>query len=109
MAVRLGVSQATVSRAVARGLLRPALVTPGGHRRFDEREVDAFAQSLQDEPEGARLVTTGEAAKLLGVSQPTLNRAVRRGRLRPTLTTPGGHRRFDSAELSAALYFEGTA
>jgi excisionase family DNA binding protein len=109
VAVRLGVSQATVLRAVARGLLRPALVTPGGHRRFDEREVEALAESLQDEPEGARLVTTGEAAKLLGVSQPTLNRAVRRGRLRPTLTTPGGHRRFDSAELSAALYFEGTA
>jgi excisionase family DNA binding protein len=109
VAVRLGVSQATVLRAVARGLLRPALVTPGGHRRFDEREVEALADSLQDEPEGARLVTTGEAAKLLGVSQPTLNRAVRRGRLRPTLTTPGGHRRFDSAELSAALYFEGTS
>ncbi|TMF21704.1 MAG: helix-turn-helix domain-containing protein [Chloroflexi bacterium] len=53
------------------------------------------------------MITTGEAARLLGVSQPTLNRAVRRGRLRPTLTTPGGHRRFDSAELSAALYFEG--
>ncbi len=106
MATRLGVSQATVSRAVARGLLRPALITPGGHRRFAERDVEVYAACLQDEPEGARLVTTGEAARLLGVSQPTLNRAVRKGRLRPTLTTPGGHRRFDSAELSAALYFE---
>ena len=106
MAVRLGVSQATVSRAVARGLLRPALVTPGGHRRFSEADVKAFAETLLDEPEGARLVTTGQAAKLLGISQPTLNRAVREGRLRPTVTTPGGHRRFDSAELSAALYFE---
>ena len=106
MATRLGVSQATVWRAVARGLLRPALVTPGGHRRFSERDVETYASLLQDEPEGARLVTTGEAARLLGVSQPTLNRAVREGRLRPTLTTPGGHRRFDSAELSAALYFE---
>jgi len=95
------VSQATVLRAVARGLLRPALVTPGGHRRFS-------AEGLQDDPDGARLLTTGEAARLLGVSQPTLNRAVRRGRIHPTLTTPGGHRRFDSAELSAALYFEGT-
>lgn len=106
MATRLGVSQATVARAVARGFLRPALVTPGGHRRFSEEDVEAYASSLQDEPEGARLITTGEAARLLGVSQPTLNRAVRRGRLTPTLTTPGGHRRFDSAELSAALYFE---
>ena len=61
-----------------------------------------------DEPEGARLISTGEAARLLGVSQQTLNRAVRRGRLQPTLTTPGGHRRFDSAELSVALYYEDT-
>jgi len=105
-ATRLGVSQATVLRAVARGLLRPALITPGGHRRFNPREVEAFAERLQDEPEGARLVSTGEAARLLGVSQPTLNRAVRQGRLHPTLTTPGGHRRFDSAELSASLYVE---
>ena len=107
MASRLGVSQATVARAVARGLLRAALITPGGHRRFSEADVETYAQSLQDEPEGARLISTGEAARLLGVSQPTLNRAVRSGRLHPTLTTPGGHRRFDSAELSAALYFEG--
>jgi excisionase family DNA binding protein len=100
------VSQATVARAVARGLLRPALVTPGGHRRFAEADVELYAGSLQDEPEGARLISTGQAARLLGVSQPTLNRAVRNGRLQPTLTTPGGHRRFDSAELSAALYCE---
>ena len=106
MAARLGVSQATVARAVARGVLRAALVTPGGHRRFSEADVEVYASSLQDEPEGARLLSTGEAARLLGVSQPTLNRAVRRGRLQPTLTTPGGHRRFDSAELSAALFFE---
>ena len=95
-----------MARAVAKGVLRPALVTPGGHRRFREADVEAYAMSLQDEPEGARLITTGEAASLLGVSQPTLNRAVRRGLLQPTLTTPGGHRRFDSAELSAALYVE---
>ena len=107
-ATRLGVSQATISRAVARGLLRPALITPGGHRRFNESDVDLLADRLLDQPEGAHLLTTGQAARLLGVSQPTLNRAVRRGRLQPTVVTPGGHRRFDSAELSAALYFEGT-
>lgn len=109
MAARLGVSQATVSRAVARGLLHPALITPGGHRRFSHSDVEAFADTLLDEPGGARLVTTGQAARLLGVSQPTLNRAVRNGRLRPTLTTPGGHRRFDSAELGAALSLEDSA
>jgi len=108
VAARLGVSQATVSRAVAKGLLHPALITPGGHRRFRSEDIEAFAAGLLDEPDGARLLTTGEAARLLGVSQPTLNRAVRRGRLHATVTTPGGHRRFDSAELSADLYFEGT-
>jgi excisionase family DNA binding protein len=108
VATRLGVSQATVLRAVARGLLRPALITPGGHRRFNVQDVETFADGLQDDPDGARLLSTGEAARLLGVSQPTLNRAVRSGRLHATLTTPGGHRRFDSAELSAALYFEDT-
>ena len=109
VAARLGVSQATVSRAVARGLLHPALITPGGHRRFSDRDVEAFADTVLDEPRGARLITTGQAAKLLGVSQPTLNRAVRKGQLRPTITTPGGHRRFDSAELTAALQYEDRA
>jgi excisionase family DNA binding protein len=109
VAARLGVSQATVSRAVTRGLLHPALITPGGHRRFSAADVEAFAERLLDDPVGARLITTGQAAKLLGVSQPTLNRAVRKGRLRPTITTPGGHRRFDSAELGAALFFEDSA
>jgi excisionase family DNA binding protein len=92
LAARLGVSQATVARAVARGLLQPAAVTPGGHRRFEE------AQLGDPQP---RLVSSSEAARLLGVSQPTINRAVRNGRLRPAATTPGGHRRFDSASLLA--------
>ncbi|HET7338461.1 MAG TPA: helix-turn-helix domain-containing protein [Candidatus Dormibacteraeota bacterium] len=92
LAARLGVSQATVSRAVARGLLRPAVVTPGGHRRFDENDLGGPQNGL---------VTSSQAARLLGVSQPTLNRAVRKGRLVATVTTPGGHRRFDRASLLA--------
>jgi excisionase family DNA binding protein len=100
---RLGISQATVLRCVAGGLLRPALVTPGGHRRFRLQEVEAFAATLEVGHRHSGLLTTGEAARLLGVSQPTLNRAVRAGRLRPALVTPGGHRRFDGADLSASL------
>src|SRR5438270_4621285 len=80
VALRLGVSQATVLRAVARGLLRPALVTPGGHRRFNVKKVEAFADGLQDQAEGALLLSTGAAARLLDVSRPTLNRAVDRER-----------------------------
>jgi excisionase family DNA binding protein len=105
VARRLGVSQATVLRSVAKGLLRPTLVTPGGHRRFSLEEVEALAASLGSDPCRTGLLTTGEAARLLGVSQPTLNRAVRCGRLHATQVTPGGHRRFDGAELSASLSF----
>lgn len=90
-------------RCVAGGLLRPALVTPGGHRRFRFQDVEAFAAALDIGRLPTGLLTTGEAARLLGVSQPTLNRAVRAGRLRPALVTPGGHRRFDGHELSASL------
>lgn len=45
------------------------------------------------------LLTTGQAAALLGVSKPTLVRAVQRGHLRPALVTPGLHRRFRREEL----------
>ena len=93
-------------RSVARGLLKLALVTPGGHRRFRLQDVEALAADLDIDPLRSDLVTTGEAARLLGVSQPTLNRAVRAGRLRPALVTPGGHRRFDGGELSASLSFD---
>jgi excisionase family DNA binding protein len=47
------------------------------------------------------LLTTGQAAALLGVSKPTLVRAVQRGLLRPALVTPGLHRRFRREELMA--------
>jgi excisionase family DNA binding protein len=45
-AALLGVSKPTVIRAVARGMLRPALVTPGMHRRFRRDEVLAFRASI---------------------------------------------------------------
>lgn len=93
LAQRLGVSRATVLRAVARGLLKPAVVTPGGHRRF-------LAEDARAELRLADLVSSKAAARLLGVSQPTLNRAVREGKVRPAAVTPGGHRRFAASELA---------
>ncbi len=89
-------------RAVRKGLLEPAVVTPGGHGRF---LADDFAKLARRSEAGAgheELVTSKEAARLLGVSQPTLNRAVRDGRLRPNAVTPGGHRRFATTELLEA-------
>lgn len=91
----MGVSRATVLRAVARGLLRPAVVTPGGHHRFLPVEADPSGGCL------AGLIASREAARLLGISQQTLNRAVREGRLQPAVVTPGGHRRFAMAEIMA--------
>ena len=49
----------------------------------------------------SELLTTGQAAQLLGVSKPTVVRAVQRGMLRPALVTPGQHRRFRRDELIA--------
>lgn len=90
----MGVSRTTVLRAVARGLLRPAVVTPGGHHRFLPEEADRSGGDL------APLITSREAARLLGISQQTLNRAVREGRLQPAVVTPGGHRRFAITEIA---------
>jgi excisionase family DNA binding protein len=47
------------------------------------------------------LLSTGEAAALLGVSKPTVVRAIQRGLLRPALITPGQHRRFRRDDLLA--------
>jgi excisionase family DNA binding protein len=96
----MGVSRATILRAVARGLLKPTAVTPGGHRRFLPEDAEALAASGK---RGGGLVSSKEAARLLGVSQQTVNRAVREGRLRPAAVTPGGHRRFSPSEIYEAL------
>jgi excisionase family DNA binding protein len=100
LAQRLGISRATVLRAVARGLLKPALVTPGGHRRFLPQDVEGLQGGLAGSERGAGLIGSSEAARLLGVSQQTLNRAVRNGSVRPAVVTPGGHRRFTSYDIA---------
>jgi excisionase family DNA binding protein len=100
VAGRLGVSQATVLRAVARGTLKPARTTQGGHRRFRPEDIDALARALRPNLRtDAGLISTGPAARLLSVSQPTVIRAVRDGRLQPDETTPGGHHRFLEARI----------
>ena len=48
-----------------------------------------------------QFLTSGEAARLLGISKPTVARAVQRGLLRPALVTPGHHRRFLETDLLA--------
>lgn len=47
----------------------------------------------------AKLVSTGEAASTIGVNPTTLQRWVSDGQVRPAVRTPGGHYRWDLAEL----------
>jgi excisionase family DNA binding protein len=104
VAERLGVSQATVVRAIARGLLQPASTTPGGHRRFRPEDIDAIALAHAAGKRGnGRLISTGDAARLLGVSQHTVIRAVHHGRLLPDEITPGGHYRFAVQNILGGL------
>jgi predicted site-specific integrase-resolvase len=51
-----------------------------------------------------RLVTIGEASKVLGVSITTLRRWEKEGRLQPDEITPGGHRRYDLMKLRPELF-----
>ena len=51
-----------------------------------------------------RLVTIGEASKVLGVSITTLRRWEKEGRLQPDEITQGGHRRYDLVKLRPELF-----
>jgi len=53
-------------------------------------------------PEGS-LVSTGEAAKAIGVAHSTLARWWNDGVVMPTLVTAGGHARWDLDELREQL------
>jgi DNA-binding transcriptional MerR regulator len=100
VATRLGVSQATVLRAVARGTLKPAETTPGGHHRFSPDTIPGMAGAPSPIPFAGKRLSTGQTARLLGVSQHTVIRACRDGHLVPDEVTPGGHRRFDQERIS---------
>jgi excisionase family DNA binding protein len=73
----------------------------GGHHRFRPEDVQAAGKALAPRVRGgnARLISTGQAARLLAVSQHTVIRAVKEGRLKPDETTPGGHHRFSEDRI----------
>jgi excisionase family DNA binding protein len=50
---------------------------------------------------GTKLIGSREAARLLGVSQHTVIRACREGRLVADEVTPGGHHRFSETRIQA--------
>src|SRR2546428_11862156 len=83
VALRLGVSQATVLRAVARGLLRPALITPGGHRRLSAQEGAAVPPGPPGDPDRARPLRPRGGARPPRARPPTPQPPRPRRRLRP--------------------------
>jgi len=101
------VSQATVLRAVAKGLIQPAATTPGGHRRFRPEDLTLVDLAHEKARRSGRLISTGEAARILGVSQHTVIRAVHHGRLEPDEVTPGGHYRFALERIRGGLRHHG--
>ena len=50
VATLLGVSPATIARAVQAGRLVPSEITPGGHSRFSEKDVQAYRRNGRHRP-----------------------------------------------------------
>lgn len=40
----LGISNVTLHRAVKRGIIKPAMATPGGNLRFSTQELDRYVR-----------------------------------------------------------------
>lgn len=78
-----------------------------GSKRVETRHVitNGIDRSLPSAnvPPAERPLSTGEAAKELGIALRTLQRWVREGSIRPTLRTVGGHARFDPDDLRQQL------
>jgi len=49
------------------------------------------------------LLTTGEAAREIGIAGKTLSKYVRDGKIKPTFRLPSGHLRWDIEDLKAQL------
>lgn len=78
----------------------PAETTPGGHHRFRLQDVEEYAiAAAPNLISGTKLIGSREVARLLGVSQHTVIRACREGRLVADEVTPGGHHRFSEARI----------
>lgn len=78
----------------------PAETTPGGHHRFRQEDVEAYAAAAAPNLiSGTKLIGSREAARLLGVSQHTVIRACREGHLEADEVTPGGHHRFSEGRI----------
>jgi excisionase family DNA binding protein len=72
---------------------------PLGAERVPAVLRHGLVHAIAPESDDGATITLGEAATELGVSQTTVRRLVRDGRL-PEIRTPGGHRRFRRIDVS---------
>lgn len=70
------------------------MITNGSDRSLTSANVPSGSE---------RPLSTGEAAKDLGIALRTLQRWIREGSIRPTHRTVGGHARFDPDDLRRQL------
>lgn len=54
-------------------------------------------------PRPERMLTTAEAADVIGINRKTLSKYVSQGKVRPTLRLPSGHMRWEIDDLKAQL------
>jgi excisionase family DNA binding protein len=88
---REGTPQSATSALSASSAIIARSICPG---RATLRRVP-----VEDEP----LLTTGEAARALGLGRSTITKYVRDGRITPTWQTPGGHARWKLTDLRQQL------
>lgn len=64
--------------------------------------AELIAEVLGDSADSKRFLRTSDVALLFQVSERTVAEWARRGRI-PAVRTPGGHRRYPTAEIRALL------
>lgn len=70
-----------------------------GAKRADQAVPRTYCPNVADD----RLLSTGEAARALGLSSRSLARWAKEGQVTPALTTPGGQYRFNLDDLRAEI------
>lgn len=103
----------TIYNYVMRGLLVPDVLQPAKsgkmvYRKFKQETVDAFVKSCwKTEPTTEKLLSSGEAAVMLGVTESAVSYLVTTGELQADLVLPpredgtAGRRKFKKSTIKA--------
>lgn len=79
------------------------ITASSGHSRLRSRRRTFETLSVDQVSDPEQMLTTAQAAKVLGVSARTLARYVERGQLTPTVVLPSGHYRWLLSDIRAQL------